>query len=126
MTIGQLSAITNLTTETLRYYESIKLLPKPKKMGNGYRVYTHDYIDKIKFIKNAKDLGFTLNEIKQLIHFKDCEDLHDLIVTKLERTEETIGYLKELDARLRKLLTICPISGELTDCPIVTQFLLKQ
>ncbi len=62
MTRGELARQTGISTSTIRYYEDSGILPAPKRIANGYRIYTDDYLVKIKFIKDAKSLGYSLKE----------------------------------------------------------------
>lgn len=125
MTIGQLAKIANINVETIRYYESIKLIPKPTSNGSKYRTYTYEYIDKIKYIKKAKDLGFTLREIKNIFMFDDCEDLYVLTNGKLMETQKKLEHYKQLNKKLKSLLKTCPKSGTLKNCSIMNSISKK-
>ncbi|MBH48138.1 MAG: transcriptional regulator [Halobacteriovorax sp.] len=67
LTIGQLSKKCGITVETIRFYESKGLIPTPSRADNGYRYYVHESIDTLKFIQTIKSLGYSLNEIKELL-----------------------------------------------------------
>jgi hypothetical protein len=85
MNISELSKLSGLNTPTIRYYEQIKLLPKAKRLANGYRKYSEDDLQQLHLIKQAQQVGFTLEEIKSLIpanisnwnHEKLIETLND-------------------------------------------------
>ncbi|MCI0448966.1 MAG: MerR family transcriptional regulator [Chlorobi bacterium] len=119
MTIGQLAKLTNLNTETIRYYESLKLIPKPKTKESGYRNYTRDDVDTINYIKKAKQLGFTLKEIKSILNFESCEDLYELTSAKLNEVQQKLEFYKELALKLNTLIKSCPKSGEIQNCSII-------
>jgi len=119
MTIGQLAKTTNVNIDTIRYYEKLKLLPKPKRSAAGYRVYSNEYKIKLNYIKRAKDLGFTLREIQEILTTNECEDLHDLTSTKLKDVEMKIDILIDLKTKLKFLLKRCPAKGPLEKCSIM-------
>jgi MerR family transcriptional regulator, mercuric resistance operon regulatory protein len=99
MTIGQLAKITDVNIQTIRYYENLKLIPKPKSEYSKHRVYTNEYIDRINYIKKAKELGFTLKEIKDILRFDDCEDLYELTGKKLGETQKKLAYYIQLNKK---------------------------
>jgi len=119
MTIGQLAKLTNVNVETIRYYESLKLISKPNSKPSGYRIYTNEYVDRINYIKKAKELGFTLKEIKDILRFDDCEDLYELTGRKLDETQKKIEFYTQLNKKLSFLLKTCPKSGTINNCSII-------
>ncbi|MGH2575456.1 MAG: MerR family transcriptional regulator [Ignavibacteria bacterium] len=125
MTIGQLANRTKLTVQTIRYYESIKILPKPKVKESGYRLYSADYIDKIDFIKKAKELGFTLREIKSILKIDECDDMYELAMNKLDETKKKINYYKQLTSKMERLIQQCPNSGSINNCSIIKSLNIK-
>lgn len=122
MTIGQLAKKTELSIQTIRYYEFVKLLPKPNRKESGYREYTEDFIDKIDFIKNAKGLGFTLSEIRSIIKTDECKDINELTLNKLNEVKIKISKSKKLEKKLILLLKKCPNKGSIDKCSIITSF----
>lgn len=119
MTIGQLAEITNVSIDTIRYYEKLKLLPKPKRTESGYRKYTNENINKINYILRAKELGFTLREIKEMFTLEGCEDLCELTLSKIKQVQNEIDSLKKLKNKLKFLLKKCPAKGSIKDCSIM-------
>lgn len=119
MTIGQLAKISNINVETIRYYESLKLISKPKSKQNGYRIYTNDYVSRINYIKKAKELGFTLKEIREVLKFDDCVDLYELTNRKLNETQDKIKTYNQLSKKLKHLLKTCPQTGSIKNCSII-------
>ncbi len=119
MTIGQLAKKTDVNIQTIRYYENLKLIPKPKSEYSKHRVYTNEYIDRINYIKKAKELGFTLKEIKDILKFDDCEDLYELTEKKLDEIQKKLEIYNQLTKKLKSLLRICPKSGTIENCSII-------
>lgn len=108
MTRGELSKLTGLSTSTIRYYENSGILPAPKRADNGYRMYTEDYLVKIKFIKDAKLLGYSLKEIQEtlqlLSHDMEIETLKAIVRNKILEIEGNIKTLQTLKTLLEDLL----------------------
>jgi Hg(II)-responsive transcriptional regulator len=122
---GQLAKQTGVNPETIRYYENIGLLPKAARTENGYRIYSEEDIRRIKFIKRAKELGFTLKEIKELLElrFEDigsCSDVRELAEEKLKDVEQKIKDLEKIKKILKQLIDQCPGKGSISQCPIVS------
>jgi Hg(II)-responsive transcriptional regulator len=122
---GQLAKQTGVNPETIRYYENIGLLPKAARTENGYRIYSEEDIRRIKFIKRAKELGFTLKEIKELLElrFEDigsCSDVRELAEEKLKDVEQKIKDLEKIKEILKQLIDQCPGKGSISQCPIVS------
>jgi DNA-binding transcriptional MerR regulator len=106
--IGELARQTGTNPKTVRYYEDISLLPRPKRGINNYRVYSQDTIRRLGFIKKAQNLGFTLREIKEILGTSDrgsdpCEHLGGLLKRRIASIESKLKELKSLRARLKKL-----------------------
>ena len=127
--VGQLADEAGINVETVRYYENIKLLPKPKRRESRYRVYDENDLARVKFIVRAKELGFTLKEIKELLNLKiesasTCGDVKHLAEDKIKNAEEKIKDLKSIKKHLEILVKQCGdecTAAELSseDCPIV-------
>jgi len=106
--IGKLAKQIGINTKTIRYYEDINLLPKPKRGINNYRIYTDDTLNRLKFIKKAQSLGFTLKEIKEVLNISDsgldpCEHIGDMLKTKMVTLETKLKELKNLQTKVKKL-----------------------
>lgn len=106
--IGQVARQTGINPKTIRYYEEIGLLPKPRRGDNNYRVYSEDTVIRIKFIKKAKSLGFTLKEIKEILAlrdrgFKPCNHVRSLLKQRIFDVEQKISELTALRAQLKRL-----------------------
>lgn len=108
MTRGELAKRTGLSAATIRYYEDSGILPVPSRIANGYRMYSEDYLVKIKFIKDTKSLGYSLKEIQEVLHMlkqeMDAETLKSLVRNKIVEIDEKINSLKDIQAMLGGLL----------------------
>jgi DNA-binding transcriptional MerR regulator len=108
MTRGELSKRTGVSTATIRYYEENNILPPPKRSSNGYRVYTEDYLIKIKFIKSAKSLGYSLKEIRETLEMlsKEMEpdSLKGIVNNKIKEIEKKIKSLLSIQNMLLNFL----------------------
>ncbi|OQY69549.1 MAG: zinc-responsive transcriptional regulator [Ignavibacteriales bacterium UTCHB2] len=123
--VGEIAKMVDMNVETLRYYEKIKLMPKPKRKESRYRLYDDNDLRRLKFIKRAKELGFTLKEIKELLNLKiestaTCGDVKHLAEHKLNDIEERIKDLKNIKSVLVKLINQCVCEEVSTEeCPIL-------
>lgn len=122
MKIGELSKETGISVETIRYYESIKLIPKPKTAESGYRYYTKEYKGILGFVKAAKGSGFSLREIKVLLRLRKCSEVNKVVTMKLREIEGKIKTFNGIKVKLSKLLKKCPNNNKLTDCTILKSF----
>ncbi len=123
-TVGKLSSEANINVETVRYYESIGLMPKPKRTESGYRVYSEKDLQRLKFIKNSQQLGFTLKEIKELLFLKideetNCKDLQRMAEDKIKEVDIKLMELRKIKKALIKLASQCNASAPKGDCPIL-------
>ncbi|MDQ0090355.1 DNA-binding transcriptional MerR regulator [Paenibacillus anaericanus] len=108
MTRGELAKRTGLSTATIRYYEESGILPAPQRTANGFRIYTNDYVVKIKFIKDAKSLGYSLKEIQEGLQMLSTdmeeETLKELVRNKIVEIDERIKALYSVQTMLAGLL----------------------
>lgn len=122
--IGQLAELAEVNLQTIRYYEREKLLPKPSRLPSGYRVYPMESARRIRFIKRAQELGFTLAEIRELLSLRvDAKrDRSDVRVIANAKVANIDAKIEALTAIRNSLLTItdhCKGSGPAKDCPIL-------
>lgn len=107
MKIHELSKLSGINLETIRYYEKTGLLPEPQRSSNGYRCYDQASLSLLKFIKSCRSLGFSLEDIKQLIQLrhKPTEHYHadQIILKQLEQVEQKIQQLLEIQTFLKQL-----------------------
>lgn len=122
--IGDIAKLANIEVQTIRYYESMNLLPEPKRTDSGYRQYDENYIEHLKFIKNSQELGFSLEDIKELVKLKFSikskgKDVKDFVEMKINALNEEIEELKSLKSRLIKLNNTCSGKMKTNCCPIL-------
>jgi MerR family transcriptional regulator, mercuric resistance operon regulatory protein len=119
MTIGRLAAAAGVHVETIRYYQRRGLLPEPKRPTGGVRRYGEDAAARLRFIKRAQDIGFTLDEVAELLKLeRGCRDAHDLAAAKLVGVERRLADLRRIRRTLRELIGRCE-EGRAESCPII-------
>ncbi|MGG4145129.1 MerR family transcriptional regulator [Paenibacillus algorifonticola] len=108
MTRGELAKKTGLSMATIRYYEESGILPAPRRSQGGYRLYSDDYLVKIKFIKDTKSLGYSLKEIHEVLHLlgrdMDVETLKAYVRGKIVEIDEKVESLRAIQKMLKGLL----------------------
>jgi len=125
MTIGHVARLANVGVETLRYYEREGLLPPPPRTASGYRSYSPETVARVRFIRRAKWLGFSLSEIRELLKINDtpsstCADAREMAETKLAEIERKLGELRDIGANLQVLVNTCATGDNpIADCPII-------
>lgn len=121
--IGEMSRRTGVNIETIRYYERIKLMPKPVRTSGGNRQYNHDQLKRLSFIKTSRELGFSIDEIRELLEMVDrqdftCGEVHGLTIGHLASVREKIKGLRKLEKALVGMAAECS-QGDVPDCPIL-------
>lgn len=121
LTIGKLGELTGVSAETLRYYEKMKLIVADSRSPSGYRLYSPDAVRVVRFIRGAKELNFTLDEIRQLLALKSsdkatCAEILKHTEVKIKQAETRILELKEIKKVLKRLAEQCPADGSPLDC----------
>ena len=124
LTIGQLARNGGVGVETVRFYERKGLLAEPDRRPSGYRQYNEDVVDRLRFIKRAKELGFTLSEIKELLSLRldpttTCADVKSRTEEKITDIEAKIRTLQRMKRALVKVTKACSGSGGTSECPIL-------
>jgi len=112
MTIGRLARKAGVTVDTLRFYERQGIIARPGRLLSGYRNYSEEAIDRLQFVKDAKGLGFSLREIRELLSMgvrstRECGALTRKAETKLTEMTTEIARLQRLQRTLRKLICDC-------------------
>ena len=124
MTIGQLAARAGVGVETVRFYERRGLLPRPPRPIAGFREYPSDALARIAFIKRAKELGFSLKEIAELLSLRvhpraNCSTVKRRAEVKIADVQSKIGDLRKLKRTLDKLVAACERRSSTEECPIL-------
>lgn len=123
-TIGQLARLTGVGVETLRFYEREGLIPKPPRPTSGYRQYPEGTLSRLRFIRHAKALGFSLKDINELLELRvapgtTCADVRQRAEAKITEVRDKLDMLKQMEQSLMKLTATCRGRGPLSDCPIL-------
>lgn len=120
-TIGQLARNAKVSVETIRYYERRGLIAQPAKPARGCRAYPTTTLSRILFIKRAQELGFTLDEIDNLLSLGDshCSEVQALAESKLATVQAKMNDLRRLEQVLTELVTQCRATPANATCPIV-------
>src|SRR5487761_1169841 len=125
--IGQVARHTGLTIDTIRFYERQALIPRPRRTPGGYRLYEAREVDRLLFIGQAQNLGFTLQEIRELLLIQNndqagCSHVRDLVAGKLAQVREKISELRRLESRLTKAQRQCRsalVESCSAECPVL-------
>lgn len=121
--IGELAKATGTKVVTIRYYEKIGLLPEPPRTRGNYRAYDARHRERLHFIRRCRDLGFALEQVRELLNLsqrtdKDCAAVDRLAVDHLAEIERKIADLRRLENELRRISECCQ-GGRIGDCRII-------
>jgi DNA-binding transcriptional MerR regulator len=110
MKIGELARLSGVTTKTLRYYESIGVLPEPGRTASGYRDYDESFVDRLTFIRSAQRLGVSLDEVRQILAFRErseapCAYVRGVLESQLEGIGQRIRELVVLQEQLTEIVS---------------------
>ena len=124
MNIGQLSARTGVPRATVRYYERRGLLEPPRRTRSGYRQYEPEITQRLQFIKRAQELGFTLEEIADLLAFwrdsaTSCGKVEGRATATLERIDAKLYDLGRMRSALSQYVSVCRTRDSLSECPLL-------
>ncbi len=124
MKIGEVAKAAGVGIDAVRFYERQGLLPEPARRPSGYREYSSDAVVDLRFIKRAKELGFSLKEISELLSIErepaaTAGDIKQLAEEKLADLDDKIRSLQRMKRALRKVAESCPGSGPTSDCSIL-------
>ena len=119
-----MAAQAHVNPQTLRYYERRGLLPVPERTASGYRAYSVDAVRLVRFVKRAQQLGFTLNDIEELLHLAgggpaSCEAAKTMARTRIADLEQRIEELVDMRDALSRLVDTCDRPRDERDCPIL-------
>lgn len=127
LTIGQVARAAGVSVETVRFYERRKLIQQPLKPHSGIRTYPDDTVSRIKLIRNARKVGFSLREIEALMSIRaqpdsQCLQVLERVRAKVAAIERELASLTEKRDLLRKAIETCPARGPASECPIFKTF----
>lgn len=123
LTIGQLSRLTGVNIETIRYYEKVKVLPKPSRTGSGRRIYGSAERRILGFVRRSRELGFSLDEVRALLRLggpekASCREVRNIAAQHLDGVRAKIGDLRKLERLLAKTVAQCTGSAA-PECPVL-------
>ena len=126
--IGEVAERCNVSIDTVRYYERRKLLPEAPRTAGGYRLFGPEAIERIFFIKQAQDLGFTLEEVSTLLSAdgtSDCRHVHDLLDAKLADLDARLKAMQTFRRKLKHYLDECEVELKAhphsEECPVIDE-----
>ena len=124
LTSGKLARASGVNLETIRFYERQNLLSKPPRTAGGYRAFPADAVQRVRFIRRAQTLGFSLREIKELLALSvvrgvSCATVRERAERKIKEIEGKIASLEAMRKALRKLAGACAGRGPVSRCPIL-------
>jgi len=131
LTIGTAARAAGVGVETIRFYERQKLIERPPKpVGAGVRRYPSETIARIRFIREAQQLGFSLREIRELLALRadpaaDCSKVREQALSKLHEVHDKVERLREIGSALQTLIAACPAQGGLQACSIIDALELR-
>lgn len=122
--IGDLARATATKVVTIRYYEKIGLLPLPGRSSGNYRAYDRAALERLRFIRRCRDLGFSLDQIRELLDLssdieRPCADVDEITATHLTEVERKIADLQALAQELRRISAMCNGGGTISNCRIL-------
>ena len=121
-TIAGLAKAAGVHVETIRYYQRRRLVPEPKKPAGGVRRYDDSDAERLRFIKRAQEMGFTLKEMSSLLRLWDrrsCDATRKVAVAKLEELDARILKLRRLRGELARLVGKCESNADDARCPVI-------
>lgn len=126
MKIGELAKVTDTQVETIRFYEQEGLLPKPARTEGNFRIYGQQHLQRLTFIRHCRSLDMALNEIRQLLRFKDlpnenCGSVNNLLDSHIETVTNRIKDLQQLEKQLRELRELCHANQDSAHCGILNE-----
>ena len=124
LTIGEVAVRLGVGLETIRFYERKGLLEKVPKDASGYRRFDRDSVKRVRFIRRAKELGFTLSEIRELLELRvdserTCDDVRVVVERKMEDVEARLRALRQIRAALDRMARLCATGSLDGSCPFL-------
>ena len=129
--IGALAVRTRCNVETIRFYEKIGVLKKPARTEGGHRAYGGSHVERLTFVRRARELGFTLDEVRALLRLAEgrdvpCTEVKDLAATHLAEVRTKIADLRAMQKALTSLIAQCDARGDADGqlgCPLIAALL---
>jgi MerR family mercuric resistance operon transcriptional regulator len=126
LTTSEVARQGGVNLESIRFYERERLLPKVPRTASGYRMFTPDDVRRVRFIKRAQELGFSLKEIKELLSLRDhpntaCQEVRSQAEAKIADVSEKIRHLRAIKRELTRLADACAGAHRPHSCPILTR-----
>ncbi len=124
MRIGEVASEAAVNVQTLRYYERVGLLPRPDRSPSGYREYGATAVRRVRFVKRAQELGFTLAEVNELLGFRErshttCHEVEARASATLGRINDSIRDLERIRTALSRYVDTCRKGPPLGECPLL-------
>lgn len=121
--IGELAKRTDTKVQTIRYYEDIGVMPKAIRAPNNRRLYDETHLERLTFVRHSRELGFSLDDIRNLLELSDqpdrtCEEVDAIARAHLDRVESKIASLQVLQAELQRMINNCS-GATISDCRII-------
>ena len=131
LSIGQVARQTGVTVETVRFYEKQGLIVPPQRSVAGYRQYPPETVKRVQFIQHAKEVGFTLKDIGELLALRrepgtTCTDIKLRTTQNIEEVDQKISDLKLIRDALGRMIMKCSGRGPLSQCPILEELELDK
>ena len=122
-TIGEISRLTQVPSETIRYYEKIGIMPAPPRNSSGYRIYSTPHLERLSFVRRSRELGFSQPEVRKLLTLVDehkytCDEVRKVTAAHLLTVRKKIKDLRKLEKALANMVSECD-GGDIPDCPII-------
>ena len=121
--IGELASFTGTNSETIRYFERIGLLKPPERTDAGHRVFTEEHAERLLFIRHARDMGFSQNDVRTLLRLSDgeltsCGEVKSIAAAHLDSIRQRIAKLQRLETLLDSTVAKCA-GGRVPKCPVI-------
>jgi DNA-binding transcriptional MerR regulator len=121
--IGEIARQAACQVQTIRYYEQIKILPRPARTEGGHRLYAPDHLERLQFVRRSRELGFALDAVRELLRLADrreddCATVDRIASEHLAEVRQKISQLRTLERELKRMVTGCN-HGKIADCRII-------
>lgn len=123
LSIGGVAKLAGVNVETVRFYQRKALLPEPRRPDGGTRTYDDAFVDRLRFIRGAQKMGFSLDDIGQLLALQDgtrCKEARQLAEGKLREIRERLEGLQRMESVLTVLVDACHTAKGKISCPLIT------